>query len=551
LALFWRLPDRYGDIGDYQKFSPSGEGCRLEKGRIAFYWAGSEAALPLYTYNSEFQVFGADPMTGLPDPSNIISTATITPADYVLYPGWTEVDYTVLPSPILFDEDIWFGVESFAPDTLSGIRTLSDDGTCGSLRSAENWAGEFYYILDDWGDDFNFVMEIDVCCTPDIYIPCWSGDDWPIFGKDFARTGQSYSDLGSDDVQGDLSMVWRYTNDVTQTLLYNPPSIYGDTMVAYMGNELVAIDMNDGTEIWVKPADGFEIGAGGTITPTIYNFDAYGTTETYIFFGGCDAKSFSCYDITDGSTIWTRNFMQHNMHFMSFGPNVIIDCAGTPVVIYADDDGDIYAVEALTGNLYTGWATNPISFGGAIHTNMATDGYYVYVGTYASGITPGTVFAFNGNDGTTIWEFTEHQMDVWEPDNLDANAIEEFQSGIMYDCGVLYAPSMFDLKFVAAGNYVTGGGLMYCLDAGSGAINWVQKVDRFGMAFIFHLTIIKSLLRLGMTGTIRDSTSLAVFGVTPKIMVLYFSNILRCLPDRMTLSVWDRYWLAPMDRIGL
>jgi hypothetical protein len=474
LSSFWRLPDRYGDIGDYQRFSPEGEGCRLEKGRIAFYWASSEAALPLYTYNSEFQIYGTD-LAGVPDPSVVYNTTTITPADYVLYPGWTEVDYTLLPDPILFDEDIWFGVESFAPDTLSGIRTLSDDGSCGSLRSAENWAGEFYFMLDDWGTDLNFLMEIDVCCVPVDERVCYAGDDWPTFGRDFARSGASFSAIGPD-AQSNLSMAWRYSNDPTQTLLYNPPSIYGDTMVAYFGNELVAIDMNDGTEIWVKPADGFEVGAGGTITPTIYNFDAYGTTETYVFFGGCDAKSFNCYDLTDGSTVWTRNFMQHSMHFMSFGPNVIIDCGGTPVVVYADDDGDIYAVEALTGNMYAGWAVNPISFGGNIHTNMAadTEGGTIFVGTYASGVTPGTVFAFDACTGAAIWEFTEHQMDVFEPDNLDDNAIEEFQSGIMYDKGVLYAPSMFALKFVVAGAYVTGGGLMYQLDAASGAMNWAQ-----------------------------------------------------------------------------
>ncbi|MFH2034933.1 MAG: PQQ-binding-like beta-propeller repeat protein [Candidatus Zixiibacteriota bacterium] len=474
LAWFWRLPDSYGDIADYQRFSPSGQGCRLEKARIAFYWPSSEAALPLYTYNSEFQVLGADVLTGLPDPTNVIKMTTITPADYVIYPGMTEVDYTLYPDPILFDEDIWFGVESFAPSSDNGIRTLSDNGSCGSRRSAENYNGTMEYMVDGWGDDINFLMEIDVCCMPEPPSPCYSGDDWPTFGKDFARTGASISDLGPD-VQSNLSMIWRYINATTQTLLYNPPSIYGDTLVAYMGNEVVAIDMNDGSEIWTRGQDGFEIGAGGMITPTIYNFDAYGTAETYVFIGGADAKSFNCLRLTDGSTVWTRNFTAHNLHFMSFAPNVIVDCGGVPVIIYADDDGNIYAVEALTGNPYTGWTTNPINFGGAIHTNMATDGASVFVGTYASGVIPGTVFAFDACTGNVLWEFTDHQMAIVEnTGNLDDNAIEEFQSGITVDFPYIFAPSTFDLKFVPAGNYITGGGLMYAINISDGSYQWVQ-----------------------------------------------------------------------------
>jgi len=471
IGYFWRLPDRYGDIGDYQLFSPSGLGCRLEEIDMYFYWPGSEAALPLYTYNSEVQIYDTDPVTGLP--STKLAGFTLTPADYVLYPGLTAIDVTASGyHPFLFDSDVWIGIESFAPDTLSGIRTLSDDGTCGSLRSCENWGGDFYFMLDDWGDDVNFLMEAYVCCVPLAERPCFAGDQWPTMAHNFARDNASVSSLGVD-AQGNLTKAWTYVQPDGLPSNLNSPTIYNDTVVIYMLDYLAAIDINDGTEIWSLPHDGFHIGSGCYSAPTIYNFAAYGLDQTMVFTAGGDSKAFSAFDLATGATIWTKNFMFHNQHFMTYGPSVIVDLGGVPVIIYSDDSGDIYALEAMTGNVYSGWLVNPVNVGGAILKGLTTDGENIYVGT-DDNIDNGDIFCLNAADGTLIWQFANQQVCNLDPGNCGTEA---FTGSIAFDV-FENVPTLFtasDYNQYIDQELNAGGGIMYSIDAATGALNWAAR----------------------------------------------------------------------------
>jgi outer membrane protein assembly factor BamB len=138
-------------------------------------------------------------------------------------------------------------------------------------------------------------------------------------------------------------------------MAYSSPVVYNDTIVGYFLDNLVALDINDGSEIWKRSLDGFEIGSGTFATPTVYNFTDFGMDVTLVFTPGGYSKAFTAIKLDDGTTWWTRNFIDHNFHFMTWGISVIVDCGGTPVVIYNDDDGDIYAVNAITGALYPGW----------------------------------------------------------------------------------------------------------------------------------------------------------------------------------------------------
>jgi len=465
LSYFWRLPDRYGDIGDYQLFSPSGLGCRLEEIDMYFYWPGSEAALPLYTYNSEVQIYDTDPVTGLP--LNKLAGFTLTPADYVIFPGATAIDVTASPeNPFLFDEDIWIGVESFAPDTLSGIRTLSDDGTCGNLRSCENWAGSFFYMLDDWGDDVNFLMEAYVCCVPLPERPCFAGDQWPTMAHNFARDNASVSSLGAD-AQGNLTKAWEYVNPLDLPSNLNSASIFGEYVGIYQLDYLAVLDINDGTEIWNYPHDGFHIGSGCYSTPTIYDVAGYGPM---LFTAGGDSKAFTAFDLLTGAIVWTHNFMYHNQHFMTYGPSVIIDCGGTEVIVYSDDNGDIYASEALTGTAYAGWTVNPINLGGGILKGLTTDGTTLYVGI-DDNVGNGDIFAVDGCTGATIWQFAQQQLCTLDPGNCGPEA---FTGSIAYDlfegAPTLFVASSYN-QYVVYPPY-NDGGVMYSIDATTGALNW-------------------------------------------------------------------------------
>jgi len=479
LALFWRLPDVYGDVGNYQKFEPSGLGCRLEYFDLALYWAGSEAALPLYTYNSDIQIWSADAVSGLPDA--LLESFTLTPADYVLYPGVQAIDFsTALPDPFLFDDRIWIGIESYAPTPDEGIRTLSDDGTCAGLNSAEMWydggSRVFSYMGNDWSVDPNFIMEAYVCCVPLPERLCQPGEEWPTLGKTFAHTNASLSSLGTD-VQGNLTKAWEY--QASQVSNLNSPVVYNDTIVMYFLNNLSAIDLNTGAQIWNKPSDGFTIGGGCYSTPTIYNFADYGMDTTVVFTAGGDSKSMTAFNLANGAQIWTKNFMFHNSHFMTWGVTVIADIGGVPVLFYNDDNGDVYALEAMTGNVFNGWVTsgagNPINMGGAILKGLTTDGEKLYISTQDN-ISNGDIFAVDAATGLLVWQFADQQLC-----NLDAGncGTEAFTGMIAYDVyentPTLFTASSYD-QYISYPPY-SSGGIMYRINADDGSLVWAKTCN--------------------------------------------------------------------------
>ncbi len=513
IYYYWSLPDRYGDIGLYQKFSPLTYDCRLDKLRFMLYWPSSESEWPLYTFNSMIEIYyvGADEL-----PGTLIFDTVLTPADYILYPGWTEIDFTNMVGQYTFSSDIWIGVRSLAPDTLTGIRLLSDDGTHGHRRSCTAWPDgsgglEFGYIADYWDFDVNFVMEIDICCVEPPPPPPWCepGElaDWPVMGHDFARSFRTYSTLG--DAQGALTKVWQYNAD--QVMVYASPVIWDEYIVGYFLDHLICLNKYDGSEVWKRTPDGFEIGGGCWATPTIYDFSVYGS-GVYILTPGGDAKSFNCIDLYTGTTVWTRNFVDHSNHFLTFSPAVIVDCEGFPVCVYSDDDGDVYAVEALTGDLYAGWPVNPQNFGGSILQGITSDEENIYLGTDRN-ITNGNVTAVEACTGAIIWDLASAgglQLSNVDPPNAGT---EGFTGSILYT-EQLGIPAIFSASYYDVVNVppYKSGGVMYGINASDGSIVWAKPCiehDYGGIAMDYS-----TIIHTGWTpwipgyGELRGPTSL-------------------------------------------
>ena len=477
LSYYWTLPDAWGDVGNYQRFRPSGIGCRLELfDWFMYFWGAPDA----YTYNSEVQIWTADPVSGLPDVQ--LAGVIITPAEYVAT-GWNRLDWTATGyHPFLFDDDIWIGLESFAPDEAHGIATTSDDATCGQRAACEMWyVGPdkvFSYIMDDWtigGEpaDVNMNMDAYVCCIPLPERVCLRGENWPTMAKDFGRSNASLVSLGTD-VQGNMQKAWTYV--ATQLANLNSPVIYNDTVVNYFLDHIVAVDINDGSEIWKNDdPTGYIIGGACYGTPTVYNFDDYGEFRTLVFTPGGDAKAFSALNLTDGSVYWTKDFLFHSSHFMTWGTSLIIDCGGTPVVVYNDDNGYIYAVEALTGNPYAGWTVNPRSFGGQVLKGLSTDGTNIFIGTN-NNIANGDVYCIDGCTGNDVWTFGNQQVGVLDPGN---GPTEAFSGGIAFEVfesvPTLFTASSYD-QYTVYPPY-TSGGIAYSINATDGSLNWASRCN--------------------------------------------------------------------------
>jgi hypothetical protein len=193
---------------------------------------------------------------------------------------------------------------------------------------------------------------------------------------------------------------------------------------------------------------------------------------------GGDTKAFTALNLANGTTWWTRDFLDHSNHFMTFGPSVVVDCAGTPVLIYSDDNGDVYAVNALTGALYGGWLPNPNNYGGNVQNGISTNGEgVVYVGTQAN-ITNGNVTAIDACTGAVLWDL--QSVGGLQIDNVSANVggTEDFNACITYEVydnnPTVYAISQYDQVVVPP---YEGGGVMYSIDATSGALNWAALTE--------------------------------------------------------------------------
>lgn len=470
---YWRYPDRYGDISFHQLFSPKGEGCRLEKVSVRLYWRLQMAGWPMYSTNSILQIYSKDG-TNNNLPGTLLYSKTIYPADYNAIPPTTAstrwwTTFNIAADNYQFDQDIWIGMESQSPDTLHGFFNMSD-ATPKGMASAEGWGTGFGYMLDDWGADVDFGVMIDVCCVPIAECTCAPGEDWPAMGGNYARTDHSGNSLGAAQCQ--WTKAWQYTN--AQTMVYNNPVIYKDTVIAYFFDRIAALDVNTGAQIWQRLSDPTVIGTGYP-TPSVEN--------GIIYTAGGSTRAFSALKVSDGSTVWTRDYTIHP-NFVTFGPNVLLDVAGTKVVFYADDGGNVYAANALTGANYPGWTPNPVSLGSAINRGLTTDGNLIFVGTDMPDLaTSGDIYALNPATGAIVW-----QLSVPPAGGLQGAAVvppkdwggaEGFTAGISVAavCGpgnlsdnVLYTASYYNIADNTSP--VQDGGVLYSINAADGSVNW-------------------------------------------------------------------------------
>jgi outer membrane protein assembly factor BamB len=473
---YWRYPDRYGDYAFYQLFSPKGEGCRLENVNVRFFWSRLMYTWPLYTTNSELQIWTKDALN-YNLPGTKVKSWTVVPADYnaiVPTPSastrwWKTFD--VAADNYLFDADVWVGMESFAPDTLSGFFILSDDGLSGQYRSCEGW-GDFGYMLDDWGVDVNFGVTLDVCCVPIAECACAASDDWPMMGRNAARTNHSKASLG--DAKCKLTKAWQYT--AAQVGVYNSPVIYKDTVVMYFLDRIVALDINDGHLIWQRTSDPLQIGDGCYSTPTI--------VDGIVYTAGGSTQAFNALKLVDGTTLWSRNYSYHSSHFITFGANVVVDIAGTKVIIYTDDDGYVYAADALTGATYAGWTPNPVIMPGPVNRGVTTDGNLVFIGVDMPALgVDGDIIALNPATGAIVWQLSVPPAGPLQGSAVvppkDFGGAEGFTAGIAVAAGcdpgnlndnVLYTASYYDIASNATP--VQDGGVFYSINASDGSVNW-------------------------------------------------------------------------------
>jgi len=165
----WALPDQSGNFAQAQKFNIGDGECRIDQVILRLNWHSSEAGLPLYSHNSEVNVY--DDSAGLP--GALLASIVIGPPEYsavgLTYPIGNRslvVDFT--PFYLAPEGDFWVGIVSLAPDSISGIRMTSDEGGSGCDFGYAQYSDSWEYISESWAypSDIAGSIRVGYCCIP-------------------------------------------------------------------------------------------------------------------------------------------------------------------------------------------------------------------------------------------------------------------------------------------------------------------------------------------------------------------------------------------------
>ncbi|NMC42701.1 MAG: PQQ-binding-like beta-propeller repeat protein, partial [candidate division Zixibacteria bacterium] len=460
LAVYTSLPSAVPDgsgnnvLAIYEGFEPYSwePGCRLDSVFLALYDRGIPT---MYTSNSEVRVYASDGLTwnGLPGaPGTLLGQVTLTPADYVFYPAMTPVD--VLSQDIRFEDKIWVGIHSLAPDPEHGIAILADDGTCGGPGSALWW--------DDNSTSFsarNRYLEAAICCKPGLPPNCPGGDDWPTCGHDFRRSGHSWDPTGDARCKQDI--LW-WTNEAAG-MNSNRPVISDGKLIVAFNTKLVAYDINTAAVLWT--VSGMPtIGSAFRNTPTV--------ADGYVYFGGGNIPAFNKADVNTGTLMWSRTITTTPLTGNSqYTTSVILTAGSQDGIFFQTEDGKLQGLDIATGADLPGY---PIQLNGVGTETISSNGVDVlYVGTDgtlgAGGC--GSLYAIDVATGAILWQLDEADLaghDI-DKDTLGTVTKEVFRGPIAVDDdGSLYVLSSFASE-VSPGSPPSGA--RYCIDP-TGDIIW-------------------------------------------------------------------------------
>ena len=518
-SIWMPFPNTSGSRrGAFQKFTPIGLGCRIEKVRYAFgdasftYW---EDGVNMYGYDC-YMIIRDVATDDLLTDSILIPTSSWQfnmGGDYTLPPAWYEIDLAA--ENVRFDAPVYVGATCPGAATYDdGVYILSDYGECYATTSYLWYPPDYVITTDLWPDyPFNWHIQIDVCCIPPPERDCeaFVGGDWPTAGHDFRRTAASWNTTGNAHCKQYLA--WMHA-DVTDNFVYSRPTIYDGILLVAYNNKLQAFDIaaSDaaGSSVTLWKIEGGVGDPGMPVMGTSFR-NSMTVHNGYVYFGGGNAMSFNRCDVYTGSdtdmdgygmdidgfgvpvdpNAWTRN-VSNGLAFAgntNYTVTVILDVDGTDVLFVASEAGDLWALYAATGAEYTedpmvvddpGWTTNPVLLDGNMWASLSSNGIdMLYAGTHGDG-TGGTLYAIEAATGTIAWslyapdDLYGHELDHYDDEDFaDSNQFtEEYFQGpaavdMLYGPGDIYIRSSFNYPNEVAG---TPSGVRYKIDAGGNVV---------------------------------------------------------------------------------
>jgi hypothetical protein len=159
LSFYWAIPDGYGDDYFNMRFVSYADDT-LRTVRIAFYKDYSEFSD--VSGNGVDVIVWDDDGFGLPGTE--LARVNVPSSGMMYLPHYLYVDFS--PFNLVFPSmgEFHVGFTTVAQSTDS-YAILSDDGTCGALRSSEYWNGMWDTVLNAFGVDVNFHIAVKFCPT--------------------------------------------------------------------------------------------------------------------------------------------------------------------------------------------------------------------------------------------------------------------------------------------------------------------------------------------------------------------------------------------------
>jgi hypothetical protein len=454
---FWYLPDVYGSTAHAQHFEAKGTDCKLGEVSFGLYDTGDPDQ---YTTDATVTVY----LGGGGVPALALGSVPLTPADYVLFPGKTTVDFG--PLDIYLVGDFWVAIQSHGTDETDGLRTISDlGGSNQHFGAAELWNGSWGLMANNWvgtPTDLAFDVQAAWCCIPLPTWPCNLPDDaWNTAQWDDARTGHSQAEAGAPNE--DLLLNWNYEHPTDQAY-FSSPAVYDGKVICGFEIEYRVFDLLTGTPLYSIIPNNTQGNMRGT--PLATNLG--GTDVVFVASGA--GRSVECWNFDAGTFIWEYTHVSGGTNrYSSFQ---LLNIGGTEVLFFGTDDGNIYALDATTGLEFAGWTTNPVNVGYGVGFSGATDGTQLFYSTYAGGFDCDVV-SVRASDGYQRWSLaTDWGLRGTTVYPTEAITGEGFQSGVSYDKKAVFANS-----YPADGAHPADG-IFYSLNSDDGAPNWAVASAR-------------------------------------------------------------------------
>ncbi|UCE19653.1 MAG: hypothetical protein JSV84_04720, partial [Gemmatimonadota bacterium] len=234
----------------------------------------------VYIYNPGDGTFGNDDVhisvydddgTGLPGAQ--LAQVILTAGTYPAYPTPAYADFS--PLNLIVNGDFHIAFSSSGEVGVDYESIVSDDGSCGTLRSTDWWVGYWALMLDYWDIDVNFLIDVYLGCEEPCD-DCGPGSHWIdvcAAGTDFMGSGALVTiDLDLDpfcepDAILELSgpVVVNRTGPLDDSVIF-PGTRPIDGHLDVIDTEIISMSLSGGG---VTLTAGAGHGQGGVLAPSL------------------------------------------------------------------------------------------------------------------------------------------------------------------------------------------------------------------------------------------------------------------------------------------